>query len=321
MEKPRIRVSAAPHIRAKENTGDIMLDVIIALAPAAVMGAYYFGFKAALVIAVSVASAVACEYLYRRFTKRSKTINDLSAVVTGLLLAFNLPSSVPLWVPVIGAAFAIIIVKQLFGGLGQNFLNPALGARVFLLVSFPAEMTNWALGVDGVTSATPLAMLKEGFTPGSSDLLNTFIGNVNGSIGEVCTAALLLGLVYLLVRRIISWRIPVTYMASFGVLAWLFGRNGFMTGNILYELCTGGLMLGAVFMATDYSTSPITPAGQLIMGVGCGVLTAVIRFFGGAPEGVSYAILFMNLTVPLIDRFVKGRIYGYRKEVKAHGNH
>ncbi|MDR1704743.1 MAG: RnfABCDGE type electron transport complex subunit D [Clostridiales bacterium] len=319
--KQKLIVTATPHIRSKETVSDIMLDVIIALAPAAVMGAFYFGLRAAALMALSVGSAVLFEFLYRLATRRDRTINDLSAVVTGLLLAFGLPPSAPFWVPVVGAAFAIVIVKQLFGGIGQNFVNPALAARAFLLASYPGIMASWSLAgisarIDAVSTATPLAQLKDGAEQLPS-LLQAFLGNRNGSLGETCVAAILAGLAYLLIKRIISWRIPVTYIASFALVAWIMGREGAFTGNPLYELCLGSVMLGAVFMATDYTTSPVTPIGQIIMGVGCGALNAVFRLRGGFPEGTTYAILIMNLAVPLIDKFTKPRIYG---EVKKHGH-
>ena len=318
----KLIVSATPHIRSKEKVSDIMFDVLLALAPAAVMGTYYFGLKIVFLLAVSIVSCLGFEALFQLITRRKVTISDLSAVVTGVLLTFNLPASAPLWLPIVGSFFAIVIVKQLFGGLGQNFMNPALGARAFLLAAYPVYMTNWSvkpLGVDtitaatsvaGVSSATPLALLKGGYVPGWEDILNAFTGNISGCIGETCAAALLLGFAYLLIRKVISWRIPVMYIGTFALLAWMFGRNGAFTGNALFEVLTGGLLLGAIFMATDYSSSPITPVGQIIMGVGCGVLTAVIRIFGSYPEGVSYSILLMNLVVPLIDRATKPRIYG-----------
>lgn len=311
-------VSAAPHIRSKDKTSEIMLDVLIALAFAALAGTFYFGYKALLIIVISVASALLFELLFQLVTKRKVTVTDCSAAVTGLLLALCLPASAPYWIPVIGAFFAIVIVKQLFGGIGQNFVNPALAARAFLLASYPAYMTNWSVTpvyADAATGATPLALLRQGFEPNMSDVWNAFLGKINGSIGETCAAALLIGGGYLLIRRIISWRIPVTYVGSFMLFTWLFGRNGAFAGFPLYEAVTGGVLMGAMFMATDYATSPVTAKGQLIMGLGCGLINALIRVYGGYPEGTTYAILLMNLAVPLIDKFTKPRIYGEVRRV------
>lgn len=303
-------VSSSPHIREKSTVQTMMMDVLIALLPATFAGIYFFKFRALLVILVSVLSCVGFEYLWQRLTKQKITILDLSAAVTGLLLAFNLPASVPLWIPVIGSAFAIIIVKQFFGGVGQNIMNPALAGRAFLLASWPVQMTNWT--VDGVSAATALGILKEG-TGTLPTLMNVFIGNVGGTIGETSALALLLGGAYLLVKRIISWHIPGVYIGTVFVLTLVLGRNGFMSGNALYELFVGGLMLGAFFMATDYTTSPITKKGQIIFALGCGVLTSVIRIYGGYPEGVSYSLLIMNLFVPLIDKYTNPRVFGGAK--------
>lgn len=304
-------VSSSPHIRSKDNISNIMRDVLIALLPATAAGIYFFKTQALLVILVSVFSCVAAEALWQKLTKQKIRIGDYSAAVTGLLLAFNMPPSVPLWIPAVGGTFAIIIVKQFFGGLGQNFMNPALAARAFLLASYPVQMTTWT--VDGVTSATTLGILKEGGQALPS-LWNLFIGNVGGTIGETSALALLIGGAYLLFRRVISWRIPVTYIGTVFILTWIFGRNGFFTGNPVMEVLAGGLMLGAIFMATDYSSSPITPYGQIIMGLGCGLLTTIIRVYGGYPEGVSYSILIMNLFVPLIDQFTTPKVFGGAKK-------
>jgi electron transport complex protein RnfD len=287
-----------------------MRDVLIALLPASLAGIYFFKIQALLVILTSVISCVAFEALWQKIMKQKITVFDLSAAVTGLLLAFNLPASIPLWIPVVGSAFAIIIVKQFFGGVGQNIMNPALAARAFLLASWPVQMTNWT--VDGVSAATPLAILKEG-TGALPSLMNAFIGNMGGTIGETSVLALLLGGAYLLYKKVISWHIPGVYIGTVFVLTFVFGRNGFMSGNALYELLIGGLMLGAFFMATDYTTSPITRKGQVIYAVGCGVMTSVIRIYGGYPEGVSYSILFMSLFVPLIDKYTKPRAFGGAK--------
>lgn len=303
-------VSSSPHIRTKTTVQTVMRDVLIALLPATIAGIYFFKIQALLVILTSVISCVAFEALWQKIMKQKITVFDLSAAVTGLLLAFNLPASIPLWIPVVGSAFAIIIVKQFFGGVGQNIMNPALAARAFLLASWPVQMTNWT--VDGVSAATPLAILKEG-TGALPSLMNAFIGNMGGTIGETSVLALLLGGAYLLYKKIISWHIPGIYIGTVFVLTFVFGRNGFMSGNALYELLIGGLMLGAFFMATDYTTSPITKKGQVIYAVGCGVMTSVIRIYGGYPEGVSYSILFMSLFVPLIDKYTKPRAFGGAK--------
>jgi len=284
-----------------------MRDVIIALIPATFAGIYFFGMKAFLVTLVSVLSCIAAEALWQKLTHRKITIRDLSAVVTGLLLAFNLPAAVPLWLPVIGGFFAIIIVKQFFGGIGQNIMNPALAARAFLLASWPVHMTNFT--VDGTSAATALGILKTGGAHLPS-LMNVFIGNVGGCIGETSVLALLIGGAYLLYRKVISWHTPVAFIGSVFILTLILGRDGLMTGNALYEICAGGLMIGAIFMATDYTTSPMTKKGQVIFGVGCGILTTVIRLYGGYAEGVSYSILIMSLFVPFIDKFTAPRIFG-----------
>lgn len=295
-------VSSSPHIRVKETTKSIMRDVVIALLPATFASVYFFKLQALLIILVSVLSCVGAEYIWQKANKRKVTIGDLSAVVTGLLLAFNLPPAVPLWIPVVGGVFAIIIAKQFFGGLGQNIVNPALVARAFLLASWPTAMTTWTL--DGVTTATPLAALKAGTQ--APALMDVFIGNVGGCIGETSALALIIGGVYLLAKKVIDWKIPVSFIGTTFVITAIAGR----AGNPLYELFAGGLMLGAFFMATDYATSPITPIGRIIFGVGCGALTSIIRILGGYPEGVSYSILIMNLFVPLIERWTAPRIFG-----------
>ncbi len=314
-------ISSTPHIRSNDSIEKIMRDVCIALVPACLTGIYYFGVRALIVIVLCVGSSVLFEYLFQKATKRPITITDYSAMVTGLLLAMNLPASVPFWLPFVGSFVAIIVAKQLFGGLGQNFINPALAARAFLLTAYPRELTAWTrpldgpgIGFDAVSSATPLGILKESFTlPTSSDYMNAFLGNIPGCIGETCALALLLGGIYLLYRRVINFHTPLAFILSFSILSFIFGREGFFTGLPLYELLLGGFMLGAFFMATDYSSSPIAPLGQLIMGAGCGLLTFLIRTYGGYPEGVSFAILLMNLTVPLIDKYIKPRVYGTKK--------
>lgn len=327
----RLVVSSSPHIRANTNTQRIMLDVIIALLPATVAGIYFFGLRAALVIFVTILSCVVSEYLTRKALKRESTISDLSAVVTGLLLALNLPSTIPLWMAAIGGVVAIVIAKQLFGGLGQNFMNPALVARVFLLNAFVKQMTTFerpvgadvvssatSASVDVISSATPLYQMKE-FVKGNAVNLtgywDLFIGNIAGCIGETSVIALLIGAAYLLYRRVIGPEIPLTYIGSVALITWIFGGQSLFTGDWLYHILSGGLMIGAFFMATDYATSPVTFKGRIIMGVGCGVLTAIIRLYTGYPEGVSYAILLMNICVPLIDRFTVPKTFGGEKAV------
>ena len=284
--------------------------VLAALAPAGIAGVYFFGLRAAAVMAVCVVSCVAFEYLWERCTKRTVTVGDLSAAVTGLLLAYNLPPTIPFWMAVLGSLFAIIVVKQFFGGLGCNIVNPALAGRAMMLTSWPVPMTTWTL--DGVSGATPLAMIKAGTLDNLPGLRDVFLGSVGGCIGETSALALLIGFARLLYKDIIRWHVPVIYVAVVAALYALFGRPV----PPYYEILTGGLFLGAIFMATDYTTTPITLRGQMIFAAGCGLLTALIRTWGGYPEGVSYSILIMNLTVPLIDRATKPRIFG---EVKKHG--
>lgn len=284
--------------------------VLAALAPAGIAGVYFFGLRAAAVMAVCVVSCVAFEYLWERCTKRTVTVGDLSAAVTGLLLAYNLPPTIPFWMAVLGSLFAIIVVKQFFGGLGCNIVNPALAGRAMMLTSWPVPMTTWTL--DGVSGATPLAMIKAGTLDNLPGLRDVFLGSVGGCIGETSALALLIGFTILLYKDIIKWHVPVIYVAVVAALCALFGRPV----PPYYEILTGGLFLGAIFMATDYTTTPITLRGQMIFAAGCGLLTALIRTWGGYPEGVSYSILIMNLTVPLIDRATKPRIFG---EVKKHG--
>lgn len=313
MEHTNMLVKASPHIRDNSSTQKIMLDVIIALCPAIVASGIIFGWRALLVIGVTAAASVAFEYLYCYLMKKPITVSDLSAVVTGILLAFNLPSGAPLWMAVIGSVFAIGVVKQLFGGLGHNFMNPALAGRAFLLVSRTAHMTTWTptafMSVDAFTGATPLAILKgaEGALPSVWDM---FIGNIPGCLGETSALALLIGAVYLLCRRVISWRIPIIYIATTAIFTWIFWPEGWFTGPVLYQIFGGGLILGAFFMATDYASSPVTPKGQVIYALGCGLLTAVIRLWGGYPEGVSFAILLMNVAAPLIDKYTRPHIFG-----------
>ncbi len=309
----KFTVSSTPHIRSNDTTAKIMRDVVIALLPATIAGLLYFGLDALTVVLVSIISAVLFEYGFQKMSNKEITIGDYSAVVTGLLLALNLPTSVPIYVPIVGSFVAIVLIKQLFGGVGQNFMNPALGARAFLMASYPTAMATFK--IDSVASATPLTILKEGamFIPSPTDYANAFMGNIGGCIGEVSAIAILLGGLYLLVRKVITWHIPVAYLGSALILFYVFGRNGLFTGLVLYELLLGGILLGAFFMATDYSSSPITSKGKLIFGVGCAILTVVIRIYGGYPEGVSYSILLMNLTVPLIDKYTRPRVFGTSK--------
>lgn len=299
-------VSSSPHIREKDTTQSIMRDVIIALLPATIAGVYFFKMDALGIILASVISCVLAEYIWQKSTKTKVTISDLSAVVTGLLLAFNLPASAPIWLPIIGGFFSIIVVKQFFGGLGQNIVNPALAGRAFLLASWPVQMTNWTL--DGATTATPLAILKGAEATGATlpPMMDVFIGNIGGCIGETSALALLLGGAYLLYKRVIDWKIPVTFIGTTLVITAIAGR----AGNPIYELFVGGLMIGALFMATDYATCPITSKGRIIFGIGCGIITSLIRILGGYPEGVSYSILIMNLFVPLIERWTTPRTFG-----------
>ena len=309
-------VSGTPHVRSKESIQSIMRDVIIALVPATAAGIYYFGLRALILIVAAIISAVFFEWLYEKITKKPVTINDLSAVVTGLLLAMNLPASAPVWVAIVGSAFAIIFAKQLFGGLGQNFINPALAGRAFLLASYPTEMTTWVvpngLAADAATYATPLAQLKNGALDAS--LKQLVIGQVGGTIGETCAIALIIGGIYLLYKHVISWKIPVIYIATVFILFAVIGRHGMRMP--LQEIFAGGVMLGGIFMATDYASSPVTPKGQVIFAVGAGLLTYLIRTFGGYPEGVSYSILIMNCCVPLIERFTEPTIFGALPKTK-----
>ena len=300
-----LNVSSNPHIRSHDTTAKIMLMVVIALLPASAFGIFHFGLRALLLILISIATCVLTEYTYEKLMHRKITIGDFSAVVTGLLLALNLPVSAPWWIPVFGGVFAILIVKQLFGGLGQNFMNPALGARCFLLISFTGRMTNFAF--DGFTGATPLAALKAGE---SVNLMDMFLGNTAGTIGETSVLAILLGAAILLWFGIIDLRIPGTYLASFALFAVLFGGHGLDGQYLVAQLCGGGLMLRAFFMATDYVTTPITKKGQLVYGCILGILTGLFRIFGNAAEGVSYAIIIGNLLVPLIEKLTPPTAFG-----------
>lgn len=317
-----IIVSSSPHIKDSARTSHIMRDVCIALVPALVASVFYFGIRALYITALCMVFCVGAEFLWQKLTGRPVTISDGTAAVTGMLLAFNLPVSAPWWICLIGSVVAIIIAKQFFGGVGHNFMNPALVGRAFLLASWPVIMTRWTapfstgflIPADVVTSATPLAILKNpevGVLPKAWDM---FLGNIGGCIGEVSTLALILGGIYLVIRKVISVKIPLTYILTVAVLTFVFPSEG-LTGvdSMIYNLLSGGLFLGAIFMATDYVTSPITAKGQLVMGLGCGILTFVIRRFGSYPEGVSYSILLMNVATPLIDRWTQPKPFGSKR--------
>ncbi len=301
-----LKVSSNPHIRSKDTTAHIMQYVVIALLPATAFGVYNFGLHALLVILTTVATTVLTEYLYDKCMKKKNSISDFSAVVTGLLLALNLPPQAPLWLGIIGGIFAIIVVKMLFGGLGQNFMNPALGARCFLIISFTSIMTNF--DCDAYTGATPLAVIKSG--EGSVELLDMVIGRISGTIGETSMIAILIGAVFLLVMGVIDLRVPGSYIISFALFVLLFSGHGFDMEYLVSQLAGGGLMLGAFFMATDYVTRPITKTGQYIFGFFLGIMTGIFRLFGPSAEGVSYAIILGNLLVPLIERVTKPKPFG-----------
>jgi Na+-translocating ferredoxin:NAD+ oxidoreductase subunit D len=305
-------VSGSPHIHKPESVARIMWTVVASLIPALIAGVIIFGVSALWVTLFAVAAAVSTELIFGLCAKRKVTVLDGSAVITGILLAFNLPAQVPLWLPIVGAVFSIAIGKAVFGGLGQNIFNPALVGRVFLMASWPKYMTTFTLpfNLDAVTSATPLAALKEGKVMEHISYLDLFLGNHGGCLGEVCILALLIGAALLFIKGYISWHIPFTYILTTGVFIYIFGGNKLFSGDWLFHILSGGLILGAFFMATDYVATPLTARGQLIFGVGCGLLTAVIRLWGGYPEGVSYAILMMNAATPFIDRYTKVRIYG-----------
>lgn len=337
-------VTSSPHIRSKESVQRIMLDVVIALIPAMIGSVYFFGINALKLILISIASCVLFEALIQKIFRRPVTINDFSAVITGILLAFNLPANAPWWLPIIGSAFAIIIVKQLFGGLGSNFMNPALAARAFLLASWPQHMAKFTgTRPDVAAAATPLAIMKwgmssdggasatvqgsasstvqgiasstvEGATSASSSagaelpkLIDMFIGNIPGAIGETSTLLLLIGAAYLIIRQVIDWKIPVFYIGTTFIMLVLLGVEASL---LPYHILGGGLILGAFYMATDYSSSPVTPLGRIIFAVGAGMLTAIIRILGHYPEGVSYSILLMNVAAPLIEKYTRPKVFG-----------
>ena len=306
-----LKVSSSPHVRAKDDTSRIMLYVIIALLPTTIFGIINFGLRALLLVCVCIVTCVASEYLFEKAVGKKSTIKDLSAVVTGLLLGLNLPYTVPVWQAILGSIFAIVVVKMLFGGLGQNFMNPALGGRAFMVISFAATMTHFEY--DGVSGATPLQLLKNG------EMVNTFdmlIGRTAGTIGETSALCILIGAIILILLGVIDLVIPGVYILSFVIFITLFGGHGLDSTYIVAHLCGGGLMLGAFFMATDYVTSPITPMGKVIFGICLGVLTGLFRIFGNSAEGVSFAIIFSNLLVPLIERITVPRAFGIVKEQK-----
>ena len=325
-EKKIFKVTSNPIVRTPRDTSKIMLDVIIALVPALGVGAYMFGMNVAILLVVNVAACVVFEWAYRKLMKKNTSVGDLSAVVTGVLITCVMPSAAPWWVGLIGSFFAIIVVKQLYGGIGKNFLNPALAARAFMSAAYAAYMTTWAVPstlrsvVDATTMATPLSYLNNGEAlPEYFNYLNMFLGGIPGSIGEVSALALLVGAAYLLIRKVITWRIPVTFIGTVAVLTLVFGKEGYSNVDwMLYNVLSGGLILGACFMATDYSTSPVNLNGQLIFGVGCGAITVLIRYFGSYPEGVSYAILIMNCCTWALDKATRPRQFGMScEDIKA----
>ena len=307
----KLTVASSPHIRGDFKSSRIMLDVMLALVPAMVVGIWMHGFRSLIVTLVSISSCVFLEWMYSVVTKTRNTVIDGSALVTGMLLAMTLPATVPYWLVIVGAAFAIIFVKALCGGLGQNIFNPALSARGFMMLIAPAYMVRFE-GVDGVTAATPLHHMVMPALPEES-ILDMFLGNCPGSIGEISALALLVGGAYLVYRKVISPRIPLAYLGSVAVLTLLFHSTDAPVDWMLYSLFSGGLMLGAIFMATDYATSPVTAKGQVIYGIGCGILTVIFRYFGLFPEGVTYAILLMNALVWIIDRYTAPRRFGVKK--------
>ena len=326
----KLIATSNPHIRGSETTRSIMLDVIIAMLPALAFAIFNFGLRALTLTAVSVVGCIFWEWLYRKLMKKPQAIGDLSCVVTGMLLAFVCPVQMPYWMILIGDFFAIIVVKQLFGGIGKNFLNPALAGRAVLLASYAGTMTSWvdpAAGkapiigsvADVVTTATPLAVMKTGDFAALTDTYhvgNMFIGQIPGSLGEVSALALLIGGAYLIWRKVINWQTPVSYIATVAVLTFLFPKQGSGLEWMLYSIFGGGLFLGAFFMATDYATSPVTKKGQLIFGIGCGLFTVLIRYFGSYNEGVCYSIMVMNLLVALIDKYTKPTRFGVVKSDK-----
>ena len=313
MSENKLKVSSSPHIRDKVTSGNIMLMVVIALLPASAFGVYNFGLSALIMLISTTVSSVLTEYIYEKLMHKKITINDFSAVVTGLLLGLNMPPTAPWWMGVLGGIFAILVVKQLFGGLGQNFMNPALGARCFLMISFAGQMTTFVY--DGVTGPTPLSYVKEGALD-QVNTMNMLIGTIPGTIGETSVIAIIIGAIFLILMGVIDLRIPGTYIVTFAIFVGIFGHVahpeiGFFDPQyITAHLCGGGLMLGAWFMATDYVTSPITKKGQIVYGIVLGLLTGLFRIFGGSAEGVSYAIIISNLLVPLIEKVTLPKPFG-----------
>ena len=312
----KYQVSSAPHVRAKDSTSRVMLYVIIALLPASLFGIWNFGYKALVLILVTIASCLASEWIFDKIVHKKNSLPDLSAVVTGLLLALNLPAGLPWWEAVIGSVFAIVIVKMLFGGLGQNFMNPALGGRCFLLIAFAADMTNFSSAkFEADSGATPLGMIRnQGLD--SVNIMDMLTGKIPGTIGETSVIAILIGAIFLILMGVIDLKIPASYIVTFAIFMFIFGAQRFDMTYVVAELCGGGLMLGAFFMATDYVTSPITPMGQILFGICCGLLTGIFRCFGANAEGVSFAIILSNLLVPLIEKITVPNAFGVVKEAK-----
>ena len=310
-----LNLSSNPHIRDEVTTSEIMRDVVIAMIPTTLYGIIQWGFNAALVVILTVAFAVLSEYAYEKFMKMTVTVSDWSAAVTGLILALNCPPDIPVWIPCVGAVFAIIVIKMLYGGLGKNWMNPALGARCFLLISFAGKMTGWTVvGPDAMSGATPLAFMKAGGDMAKVDLMNLFLGRIPGTIGEVSKLCLLIGAAYLIIKKVISPKIPCIYIATVAVFTLLFGGHGFDINYVLCEILGGGLIFGAFFMATDYVTSPITPKGQIVYAIILGVMTGLFRLFGGSAEGVSYAIILTNIIVPVINLKTIPKAFGREDE-------
>ena len=314
MEKQPLTISSSPHLHSGAKTRNIMLDVLVALLPAVFASVWIFGWRSLMIEIICVGACIAAEYLSRIVLKRAQSVGDLSCVVTGLLLAFNLPVSIELWQAALGSVVAIVVAKQLFGGLGQNFVNPALVGRIVLMASFPEAMNTWASplqwqSADAVSAATPLGVLASGGDPSAYSISQLFFGIRPGCLGETCAMALLLGGVYLVIRRVITPTIPLVYIGTVFVMMWILGENP------MYQILSGGLMLGAIFMATDYVTSPITKAGKVIFAIGCGLLTVLIRQYGSLPEGVSFAIVIMNILVPLIERATRPMPFGEKRRL------
>ena len=313
----KLKIAVSPHIKSALTTQKIMLQVVIALVPALIASVVIFGLRSLLVTAFCVGVCIIAQFVFELLCKKESQISDLSAVVTGMLLAFNLPVNIPLWQAAVGCIVAIVIVKELFGGIGNNFANPAITARVVMVLAFSSSMTSWLIpqGAELVSGATPLAYIKEGDMESLPSLLDMFLGNRGGCIGETCTLALLIGGMYLIASKVIRWQTPVFFMGTVAVGALLY--SGFDVNYTLYQLLSGGLVLGAFFMATDYATTPPTPMGKAIFGIGCGVLTCVIRFWGTYPEGVSFAILLMNILTPYIASLTRHKVFGARRAAKG----